>query len=81
MAPDWGKPIFVLKLDIRKAFHSVTQARLGEFIVDRIAVQGGMPWEARLWLQLVQCEELFIQTHGVNIVIQQSSGVRQGSPD
>ena len=40
MALDLGKPIFVLKLDIRKAFDSDIQARLGEFMFDRIAVRG-----------------------------------------
>ena len=79
MALDWGKPIYVLKLDIRKAFDSVVQARLGELIFKKVAVQGGKPWEARLWLQLVHCEEL--QTDGWNLPIQQTNGVRQGSLD
>ena len=78
MALDWGKPAYVLKLDIRKAFDSVVQARLGELIFQRVAVQGGKPWEARLWLQLVQCEELLVQTDGGNLSIQQTNGVRLG---
>ena len=81
MALDWGKPIYVLKLDIRKACDSVVQARLGDLLFERLAVKGGKPWEARLWLQLVQCETLLVQTDGGNINIQQTNGVRQGSPD
>ena len=69
MALDWGKPVLVLKLDIRKAFDSFVQARLGKYIFKRVAVQGGKPREARLWLQLVQFEKLLIQTHGGNIVV------------
>ena len=78
---DWGKPVYVLKLDIRKAFDTVVQARLGELLFRRLAVEGGKPWEARLWLQLVQCETLLVQTDGGNIPVQQTNGVRQGSPD
>ena len=36
MALDWGKPIYVLKLDIRKAFDSVVQARLGDLLFERL---------------------------------------------
>ena len=42
--------MFVLKLDIKKAFDSVTQANLGQLIFRRIAVGGGVPW-ARVSLQ------------------------------
>ena len=80
MALDWEKPIYVLKLDIRKAFDIVVQARLGDLLFERLAVKG-KPWEARLWLQLVQCDTLLVQTDGGNINIQQTNGVRQGSPD
>ena len=76
MALDWGRPVYVLE-----AFDSVVQARLGELIFKRAAVQGGKPWEARLLLQLVQREDLLIiQTDGGSIPIQQTNGVRQGSP-
>ena len=74
MALDWGKPVYVLKLDIRTAFDSVIQARLGELLFQRLAVEGGKPWEARLWLQLVQCETLLVQTDGGNIPVQQTTG-------
>ena len=40
MALSWGKPIYVLKLDIRKAFDSAVQARLGELIFKKVAAQG-----------------------------------------
>ena len=43
MALDWGKPIYVLKLDIRKAFDGVVQARLGDLLFERLAVKGGKP--------------------------------------
>ena len=81
MALDWGKPVYVLKLDIRKDFDSVIQARLGELLFRRLAVEGGKPWEARLWLQLVQRETLLVQTDGGNIPVQQTNAVRQESPD
>ena len=50
-------------------------------LFQRVAVQGGKSWEAGLWLQLVQCEELLVQTDGGNLQIPQTNGVRQGSPD
>ena len=33
MALDWGRPVYVLKLDMREAFDGVVQARLRELVV------------------------------------------------
>ena len=77
----WSGQVFVLKLDIHKAFDSVAQARLGEYIFRRVAVLERMPCKARLLVSTGTMRELLIQTNGGIVAVKQSNGVRQGSPD
>ena len=56
MARDWGVPVWVVKLDIRKAFDSVWQESMGDLVARRVGrllqgggtALGGQAWEARL---------------------------------
>ena len=66
MARDWGVPVWVVKLDIRKAFDSVWQESMGDLVARRVGrlLQG---WgtgaggrEARAWLGLLEARELLI---------------------
>ena len=58
MARDWRVPVWVVKLDIRKAFDSVWQESMGRLVAARVGRllasggtgMGGQPWEARAWL-------------------------------
>ena len=57
-ARDWRVPVWVVKLDIRKAFDSVWQESMGRLVAARVGrllasggtAMGGQPWEARAWL-------------------------------
>ena len=39
------------------------------------------PWEARAWVALLQAQHVCIYVRGERFMIDQSNGVRQGSPD
>ena len=81
MSAGWGPKIFVLKLDIEKAFDTVIQSNMGELVVRKVAVDGGLPWEARGWMQLIRSDKLTIATEESQLDIMQTNGIRQGSPD
>ena len=81
VAHEWKTPFYIVKIDIAKAFDSIAQEKLGDLVMRKIAHQGDMPWEARLWLRLLEARALnfYVQKHKVSI--SQTNGVRQGSPD
>ena len=80
VAHEWRTPFYIVKIDIAKAFDSIAQEKLGDLVMRKIACQG-KPWEARLWLRLLEARELnfYVQKHKVGVA--QTNGVRQGSPD
>ena len=59
----------------------MAQEKLGELVVRKIARKGGLPWEARLWLSLLEARELCFHVQNSQVSIDQTNGVRQGSPD
>ena len=88
MSKDWGVPVWIVKLDIRKAFDSVWQHSLAELVASRVGgipsqrfpvpTGGGQhPWEAGLWLSILQTRSLNVSVGDVA----QTNGIRQGSPD
>ncbi|OLP96103.1 Retrovirus-related Pol polyprotein from type-1 retrotransposable element R2 [Symbiodinium microadriaticum] len=81
VAHDWGLPMFLAKLDIRKAFDSIFQEAMAEQIEEDVSINGGMPWEARAWISLVHANEMEIVFREEHFRLPQSNGVRQGSPD
>ena len=78
---EWRTPFYIVKIDIAKAFDSIAQEKLGDLVMRKIAQRGDMPWEARLWLRLLEARQLnfYVQKHKVSV--EQTNGVRQGSPD
>ncbi|CAE7340697.1 unnamed protein product [Symbiodinium microadriaticum] len=89
MARDWGIGTWLVKLDIRKAFDSVWQHRMGGLVAARVGgvasdrnpvppELGDCPWEALFWLSI-------LETRTLNVAIADSittvNGIRQGSPD
>ena len=54
VAHEWRTPFYVVKIDIAKAFDSVAQEKLADLVMRKIAQKGSMPWEARLWLSLLE---------------------------
>ena len=47
----------------------------------KVAVEGGMPWEARGWMQLIRSDKLNISTGETELEVVQTNGIRQRSPD
>ena len=47
----------------------------------KVAVAGGLPWEARGWMQLIRSDKLTIAMEETPLEIMQINGIRQGSPD
>ena len=78
---DWGLTMYVAKLDIRKAFDSIYQEALAEQIEQDVCIKGDKPWEGRAWTALIHAQNLEIFFRGETFKLQQSNGVRQGSPD
>ena len=58
VAHEWRAPFYIVKIDIAKAFDSVAQEKLGDLVMRKVAHQGNMPWEARLWLRLLEARVL-----------------------
>ncbi|CAE7590509.1 unnamed protein product, partial [Symbiodinium necroappetens] len=58
LAKDWWTPTWIIKLDVKKAFDSVSQE-------DRVAQRhSGGPWEARAWLSLLEARGLNLAIGG-----------------
>ncbi|CAE7709541.1 unnamed protein product, partial [Symbiodinium necroappetens] len=80
-AKDWGDDLYVVKLDVAKAFDSISQLHMGKLIAKRVGGDGGQPWEALLWLQLLRADNITLAVCGELLQVPQTNGVRQGSPD
>ena len=78
---DWGIPMYLAKLDIRKAFDSGYQEALAGEIARDVGEAGDQPWEAKAWVSLLKANRIRIFFRGDTFEITQSNGVRQGSPD
>ena len=81
MSADWGLKLFILKLDIERAFDAVIQSNKGELVMRKVAIKGGLPWKARAWMQLIRSDKLTIATEESQLDITQTNGIRQGPPD
>ena len=81
VAHEWKTPFYVVKIDIAKAFDSIAQEKLADLVMRKVGRSGAMPWEARLWLSLLEARELHFWVQKHKVVVGQSNGVRQGSPD
>ncbi|CAE7893203.1 unnamed protein product [Symbiodinium sp. KB8] len=74
VAHDWGMPMFLAKLDIRKAFGSIYQEAMAEQIEEDVSENGGMPWEARAWISLIHANEIEIVFREEHFKLPQSNG-------
>ncbi|CAE7904274.1 X-element\ORF2, partial [Symbiodinium necroappetens] len=79
VARDWGIPMYIAKLDIRKSFDSIYQEALAEQIEADVGIAGDHPWEARAWTNLIHANEINIYFRGEEFRIPQTNGVRQGA--
>ena len=77
---EWGLPLHVIKIDVSKAFDSISQAQLAVLVEQKVGLQGGRPWEARLLIDVLVTRRINIAV-GEEIHSEQTNGVRQGAPD
>ena len=73
--------MYIAKLDMRKAFDSIFQEAMAEQIAVDVAQTAHMPWEAKAWVTLLRANQINISFHGETLTLEQTNGVRQGSPD
>ena len=84
MAKDWGVGTWIVKLDIKNAFDSVSQVSLAKLIAEKVGGMRqnnttdptGQPWETRLWTSLLQPRSLHIATGDQITQVEQTNGVR-----
>ena len=50
-AHEWREKFWIIKLDVRKAFDSISQQYLSTLVADKVG--DTLPWEARAWLQVI----------------------------
>ena len=50
-AHEWRETFWIIKLDVRKAFDSISQQYLSTLVAEK--VRDRLPWEARAWLQVL----------------------------
>ena len=83
MARDWGFNLWILKIDIRKAFDAIKQTSVAAMVANKL--HRTHPWEARAWLSIIHGQQLHVipapPACQTPVAIQQTNGVRQGSPD
>ena len=77
---EWGLPLHLIKVDVAKAFDTISQVQLASMVEQQVGLRGGRPWEARAWIDLLSNDLLRVaaadEVHGV----EQTNGVRQGCP-
>ncbi|CAE7238934.1 unnamed protein product [Symbiodinium sp. CCMP2592] len=81
MAKDWGVKLWLVKVDVRKAFDSIAQDALAVMVRDSVAKRGGLVWESRMWLEILEAKAIDIYIGKSLVSVTQTNGVRQGSPD
>ena len=83
MSRDWGFNLWILKIDIRKAFDAIKQTSVAAMVASKL--HHTHPWEARAWLSIIHGQQLHVipapPASQQPVPIQQTNGVRQGSPD
>ena len=78
-AEEWHLPLLLVKLDVRQAFDRISQRKIADMLYQRGAREH--PWETALWIDMVRAREIALQVAGAEVLVRQSNGVRQGSPD
>ena len=76
---EWREPALILKLDIKKAFDTTCQQSVAQLIERRL--RDHAPHEGLLLLDMIRTKQLTIQILGRRVQIDQTNGVRQGSPE
>ena len=80
VAHEWKTPFYVVKIDIAKAFDSIAQEKLADLAMRKIGRAGAMPWEARLWLSLLEARELHFWVQKHKVVLGNPTGSDKAAP-
>ena len=72
---EWKWGLQWIKLDLRKAFDSVSRVRLMQMIRERL----GLTWLSRAWHGLLQPTQAVLQTLWGSTAISMKSGIKQGA--
>ena len=78
-AHEWREKFWIIKLDVRKAFDSISQQYLSTLV--KVKIGDTLPWEARAWLQVIGARGFRVAFGEEALPVDQTNGVRQGSPD
>ena len=78
---EWRLPLHLIKIDVSKAFDTVSQIQLAALVEQKVGNHGGKPWEARLWIDMLVNSSINVQLENETQKVEQSNGVRQGAPD
>ena len=64
VAKDWGDPLYIVKLDVAKAFDSVSQLHMGELITREVGLRGGQHLGSAALAQFNSCPLLHCGVRG-----------------
>ena len=78
---EWGLPLHLVKIDVAKAFDTISQVQLAKLVEQQVGVRGKLPWESRLWIDLLTNEQIRVTVADEVHCMEQTNGVRQGAPD
>ena len=78
---EWQLPLHIVKVDVAKAFDTASQAHLAALVEQQVGERGGRPWEAKAWIDILANEVINVTVEKEALEVEQTNGVRQGSPD
>ena len=73
ISKEWDLPTHIAKIDVSKAFDSVSQVSIAETIRDKLT-HHGWAWEARLWVDIVENTSIAVRAQETTHYIPQTSG-------
>ena len=78
---EWQLPLHLIKVDVAKAFDTASQTHLAALVERQVGERGERPWEARAWIDMLANEVINVAVEKEVLEVEQTNGVRQGSPD
>ena len=72
-------PLHLVKIDLAKAFDTVSQVQLAALVEQKVGLRAQRPWEARLRIDMLANEHLHVALADEIHSMEQTNGVRQGT--
>ena len=79
LAKEWKKDAYTLKLDIRKAFDTVSRFRLAQKVIQ--SKESNSPYEVRCLLRMLMSREVVLSLPWGEHAIDANVGVKQGATE